>query len=323
MTANTAQKIYGSFKAKAAHGEETGVKKNDIFGIPANQLLEEEGFNERDFNDPEVIAKVEEFAKAYTNGQPVPPLMVRIDSATGNFYIVEGHTRVRGAKLAISRGVNVAPLQCIPFRGNDMDRLHCQLDSQSGLPLKPVGVARNYLKLINLGATEAEIAERRNKTLTHVQGMLLLAGAATEVQRMVNNNEVSATQAIEIIRQHGDGAAKFLREKLQEAKEKGNKKIKPSAVREWFPPKKIAKGVIGSVQGLVSSLDVNKRRQLAELENLEPEQLQGKTLEVDAALVLALVKSWGVATDAREKKEKAQQAAQLKKSQQPLPGTED
>ena len=101
MTANTAQKIYGSFKAKAAHGEETGVKKNDIFGILAIQLLEEEGFNERDFNDPEVIAKVEEFAKAYTNGQPVPPWMVRIDSATGNFYIVEGHTRVRGAKLAI------------------------------------------------------------------------------------------------------------------------------------------------------------------------------------------------------------------------------
>ena len=318
----TQSKILTSFKAKAAHSEETGVKKNDIFAVPAEQLLEQEGFNERDFSDPEVIAKVEEFAKAYTNGHVVPPLMVRIDPATGNFYIVEGHTRVRGAKLAISRGVALPPLLCLPFRGNDMDRLHCQLDSQSGLPLKPVGVARNYLKLLNMGATEAEIAERRNKTLAHVQGMLLLAGAATEVQRMVNNDEISATQAIEVIRQYGDGAADYLRGKLKEAKAAGKTKIKPSAVREWFPPKKIAQGVIGTVQGLVSSLDANKRRQIAELESLEPEQLKGKTVEVDAALVLAMVKSWGVATEAREKKSQAQQAKKLKASQQSIPGTD-
>ena len=302
MTANTAQKIYGSFKAKAAHGEETGVKKNDIFGIPANQLLEEEGFNERDFNDPEVIAKVEEFAKAYTNGHPVPPLMVRIDPATGNFYIVEGHTRVRGAKLAISRGVNVAPLQCIPFRGNDMDRLHCQLDSQSGLPLKPVGVARNYLKLLNMGATEAEIAERRNKTLAHVQGMLLLACAATEVQRMVNNNEVSATQAIEVIRQHGDGAAKFLRAKLQEAKAAGKTKIKPSAVRDWTPPRTNTLAIYASVGSLLKELE------LQELEG-DPETLAGKTVTVDAPRLYQLIQAYKDAEAIKAKRASKKPAA--------------
>ena len=316
-------KIHKSFKAKAAHGEETGVKKNDIFGVPAEQLLEEEGFNERDFSDPEVIAKVEEFAKAYTNGHVVPPLMVRIDPATGNFYIVEGHTRVRGAKLAISRGVALPPLLCLPFRGNDMDRLHCQLDSQSGLPLKPVGVARNYLKLLNMGATEAEIAERRNKTLAHVQGMLLLAGAATEVQRMVNNDEISATQAIEVIRQYGDGAAEYLRGKLKEAKAAGKTKIKPSAVREWFPPKQVAKGVLDSVEELVTSLDVRTSLQLVELEKLTPEQIKGKTLNVEASVLLSIVRTWGVAMETRKKKENRLHSLRMQESQQSIPGTEE
>ena len=281
----TQSKILTSFKAKAAHSEETGVKKNDIFAVPAEQLLEQEGFNERDFSDPEVIAKVEEFAKAYTNGHVVPPLMVRIDPATGNFYIVEGHTRVRGAKLAISRGVALPPLLCLPFRGNDMDRLHCQLDSQSGLPLKPVGVARNYLKLLNMGATEAEIAERRNKTLAHVQGMLLLAGAATEVQRMVNNDEISATQAIEVIRQYGDGAADYLRGKLKEAKAAGKTKIKPSAVRDWTPPRTNTLAIYASVGSLLKEL------QLEELEG-DPETLAGKTVTVDAPRLYQLIQAY-------------------------------
>ena len=232
-----------------------------------------------------MIAKVEEFAKAYTNGHVVPPLMVRIDPATGNFYIVEGHTRVRGAKLAISRGVALPPLLCLPFRGNDMDRLHCQLDSQSGLPLKPVGVARNYLKLLNMGATEAEIAERRNKTLAHVQGMLLLAGAATEVQRMVNNDEISATQAIEVIRQYGDGAADYLRGKLKEAKAAGKTKIKPSAVRDWTPPRTNTLAIYASVGSLLKEL------QLEELEG-DPETLAGKTVTVDAPRLYQLIQAY-------------------------------
>ena len=314
--------IHRSFKAQASHSEQTGVKKDDVFKIPPHLLLEEPGFNQREYDDPRVVAKIEEFAEAYAEGRFVPHLVVRIDAGTGKFFIVEGHQRARGAMLAISRGASVPFLVCIPFRGNDVDRVNCQLDSQSGLKLTPVGIARNYLKLVHLGATEEEIAKRRNKELSHVQGMLVLAEAPAEIQRMVNIDQVSATTAIEVLRERGDGALEFLRNKLQEEQAKGKTKIRPAAIREWFPPRKIAGGIITSVQSVVESLDSKKRRELAELEKLPPSKLKGRKVEIDAAVMLELVRNWGSAMDARKAKEQSKNAEKQRRSQQTIAGTD-
>ncbi|MGP3505477.1 ParB/RepB/Spo0J family partition protein [Paracidovorax citrulli] len=322
MPATATPAVYRSFKAQAAHGEETGVRKDDVYKIPPESLLEEPGFNERDYNDPEVVAKIEEFAQAYANGQFVPHLVVRIDAGTGNFYIVEGHQRTRGAKLAISRGASVPYLVCVPFRGNDVDRYHCQLDSQAGLALKPVGVARLYLKLLNLGVTEEEIAARRHKELSHVQAMLVLAQAPAEVHRMVNSGQVGATLAIQVLREKGDGALSYLRAALEKEQAKGKTKIRPAALREWKPPPKIAGGIINSVQGMVNSLATKQRRELAELEKLSPSQLKGRKVEVDAAVLLEMVKIWGTAMDARAAKEQSSQVQKQRRSQQSIPGAD-
>jgi len=277
MTNSTAPTIHRSFKAQASHSDETGVKKDDVFKIPPHLLLEEPDFNERDYDDPRVVAKIEEFAQAYARGQFVPHLVVRIDAGTGKFYIVEGHQRTRGAMLAISRGVYIPHLVCIPFRGNDMDR-----DSQDGLKLTPVGIARNYLKLLRMGASEEEIAKRRNKELSHVQAMLVLAEAPVEIQRMVNIDQVSATTAIEVLRERGDGALEFLRKTLQEEQAKGKTKIRPAAVREWTPPRKSAIAIYASVGSLVGSLK-------EEGFEGDPETLQGKTVSVDALALFQLM----------------------------------
>ena len=282
MTNSTAPTIHRSFKAQASHSDETGVKKDDVFKIPPHLLLEEPDFNERDYDDPRVVAKIEEFAQAYARGQFVPHLVVRIDAGTGKFYIVEGHQRTRGAMLAISRGVYIPHLVCIPFRGNDMDRVHCQMDSQDGLKLTPVGIARNYLKLLRMGASEEEIAKRRNKELSHVQAMLVLAEAPVEIQRMVNIDQVSATTAIEVLRERGDGALEFLRKTLQEEQAKGKTKIRPAAVREWTPPRKSAIAIYASVGSLVGSLK-------EEGFEGDPETLQGKTVSVDALALFQLM----------------------------------
>ena len=62
---NVDPKVLTSFKAQAAHGAETGVKKTDMFRVPPQDLYEEEGFNQRDYNSPECVAQIEGFAKAY------------------------------------------------------------------------------------------------------------------------------------------------------------------------------------------------------------------------------------------------------------------
>lgn len=312
-----------SFKSLAANSKETGVKKDDIFKVPPEQLKEEPGFNERDYSDPRVIQKIEDFAHAYASGAFVPPLVIRIDALTGDLIIVEGHQRRRGALLAISRGATLPHLVCVPFRGNDRDRVMVQLSSQDGLKLTAVGVARNYLKLIRMGMTEEEIAAERNKSPVHIRDMLVLAEASSDVQRMVNDDSVGATLAIEVIRQYGEGAGEYLRAKLDEAQKAGKTKITPSAVREWFPPRKIIGGIYSSVNSVVSTFDAKKRRELAELEKLDPRQLKGRKIEVDAGVILELYRSWASADEARRSKEEAATVAKQRKSQQSIPGTDD
>ena len=187
------EKLATSFKALAANSAETNVKKTDLYRIPPDKLQEEEGFNARDYDDPEVIAQIESFADAYSNGRYVPPLIVRIDSGTGGIFVVEGHLRRKGANLAIERGAPIQHLDCTPFRGNDTDRVTVMLTSAQGLPLKPLGVAESYLRLTRMGLSVADISKRLCRTVTHVENMLTLATSNSDVHTMVRKGEVAAT----------------------------------------------------------------------------------------------------------------------------------
>ena len=66
-----------SLKSMAADSSNAAVKKTDIYRVDPRLLVEEEGFNLRDYSDPEVIEHIEKFAQSYANGVPVPPLVVR------------------------------------------------------------------------------------------------------------------------------------------------------------------------------------------------------------------------------------------------------
>lgn len=300
---DTKEKILTSFKALAINAETTGVRKDDLYKVPPEALEEEPGFNERDYNDPDVVAKIEDFAAAYAAGRFVPPLVARVDNETGRIFVVEGHQRRRGALLAISRGAEIPHLKCIPFRGNNMDRILCQLSSQDGLKLRPVGIARNYLKLLNMGATENEIAKSRNMTVTHVKGMLTLAEAPVAVQKMVNDGTVSATLAIDMVRKYGDKAAEHLKGELAEAKAKGQTKIRPAAMREWIPPRKNSIAIYSSLGTLVETV-----KQQSEITDLlakceeSPEAAVGNSVQVDASLLIQLLKAFDEAEAIKKKR---------------------
>lgn len=294
-----------------------GVKKTTIFKVDPRLLEEEEGFNLRDYSDPEVIDHIEGFADSYSNGRYVPPLVVRT-SDDGRIIPIEGHCRRRGAMLAIERGAELLFVDCVPFKGNDVERVEVMLRSAEGLKLKPLAIALGYLRLNRMGHQNTEIAKRMRKTASHVEQMLLLANANHDVQQLVREGKVSAYAAIEAIRQHREKAGEFLSGKLGEATERGKSAVTRGAVKEWAPPRKIVTSVIGSIDLVVSKLDKTARRQLAEFESFEPEQLKGKRIEVDAESFLELVKAHGAVSDAKAQKENADATAKAAASQQKL-----
>ncbi|WP_052952279.1 hypothetical protein [Diaphorobacter sp. J5-51] len=297
------QKVLGSFKAQAANSTETGVKKTDLYRIPPEKLQEEPGFNERDYNDPEVMEQITAFEEAYFNGSYVPPLIVRIDPTNGDIFIVDGHQRLRGAKRAIERGAPIEHLDCLPFRGGNDERILLMLTSAQGLKLKPLGVANSYLRLTRMGKSVADIARHINRTTTHVEAMLVLATANMDVRELVREGKVSATMAVEAVREHGEKAGPFLQRKFQEIKAQGKQALKPSAIREWAPSRKIAGRMFDSLEqaykGIMSKREVKDL--LIEIETSGDETVVNKTISVDAAIMVDLIRLFQEVEGAKKK----------------------
>jgi len=294
-----------------------GVNKATYFKVDPRLLCEEEGFNLRDYDDPEVIAHIEGFADSYLSGRYVPPSLVRTDS-DGRIVVIEGHCRRRGALLAIERGAELAAVDVVPFKGNDVERVEVMLRSSEGLKLKPLAVALGYLRLNRMGHSNGEIATRMHKTASHVEQMLLLANADHDVHELVREGKVAAYAAIEAVREHREKAGEFLLGKLEEAAGRGKSAVTRGAVKDWTPPRKVVTSVIGSVETVVKTLDKGTRRMLAEFEGMAPAQLEGKKIEVDAASFLELVKAHGTVTKAKAAKDSADAAAKAAASQQSL-----
>lgn len=303
MTEKTAP-ILKSFKALAA-SPDTNVKKDDSYKVPPADLHEEEGFNERDPNDPLVVAHIERLAQAYEKGQQLPPLLVRVDQGTGRVIIVDGHCRRKAALLAISRGAPLTHLVCHPFRGSDADRVACMLNTAEGLKLRPVGIARGYLRLYRMMQDVAAVAKEVHRTTQQVEAMLLLAEASTEVQSMVNQDLVSATTAIEVIRAHGDKAGEHLTQLLQKAQNNGKKKVKPSAFREWVPPRKQSSAIYASIGALVTSLKAQGvDESIINAEgSADTEALTGQVVPVEASVLVQLLNAFKEAEELKKKRQ--------------------
>lgn len=193
-----------------------GVRTGNLFNVALHLLNEEPGFNERNYDAPEVQAQIRRFADAYTKGEYVPNLVVRLNGST--IYIVEGHLRRRGALLAVSEGAVIDSLSCAQFLGDDADRIAFMVSSSQGLALNAVGRARAYLRLSRLGLTNDQIAEKVGMTSTHVMQYLTLASANRDVQGAVERNEIAFSLAIDIVRDHGDDAGKVIATALTDAK---------------------------------------------------------------------------------------------------------
>lgn len=310
-----------SFKQLAEDPKVNGVRKMTIFQVSPELLQEEAGFNLRDYDDPDVKEQILGFANAYAAGAFVPPIVARVAS-DGSIWVVEGHCRRRGALLAIERGAPLKSLEVVPFKGSDTERVEIMLRSAEGLKLKPIEIAFGYLRLLRMGNSNSDIARRVGKSAQHVEQMLLLAQANHDVHMLVRSGKVSATVAIEAIREHREAAGEFLAGKFDEAARRGKSVVTMSTIRDWVPPRKIVKGVLSSIDRVFESLDKTTRVQLAEYESLPAEVLENKTVTINAAAFMDLVKSQAETQRARDAKKEAERDATIQAGQQGLPDFE-
>lgn len=306
-----------SLKAMAEDKTNENVKKKTIFQASPLVVQEKKGFNKRDYASEKVEAQIESFAQSYQNKVFVPAWVVWVEE-DGTILVLEGHLRRRGCLRAIKRGTAIPFVDLVPFQGTWSEAIQLMLLSQEGLKFEVLEFAMGVLDLKNEGHTNQAIAPMVKRTPARVEQLLKLATASPEIHEMVRSGKVEAEAAILAIREHGENAAAALQGMVTEVEEQGGKKVNRGTMRGPSLPPKVLSAVIGSLESVVGRLDGSTRLKLAEYESLPPDQLKGKTIEIDVESLLELVKAQGEVIDVKAKRDAAAQAKKSADAQQDL-----
>lgn len=302
-----------SLKSLAAAGE---VKKTDLFRARYQDLKIEKGFNLRDLTAPDVKAHINSIYTTLMNGGTVPPLDVRVDQ-DDNIFVVDGHCRHAAYGMAIEAGAPIEWIDVLPTKDNDAGRVTKMITRNQGLGLTPLETAMGYLRLIKFNWDEKQIANSVGRSEEHVKQLLILANANTDVHQLVRSGAIKAYPAIEVIRKYGDKAGEHIKQQLEAAQAQGKRHVTKSGMNGRALPKKIVSGLVETVQSFTQKLDQNTRRQLAELEAATEDQLKGKTVSIDAAALLELMRAQSAIDAVKAKQaEKAHAAEQAAKQVQ-------
>lgn len=252
-----------SFKQKINDKE---IRRADAMKIRYEDIHVEPGFNLRaslDLLEGEALEAAKEddeslFRHIMAGGQ-YPALEVR-PRAEGGVWLVDGHRRhaaigradKAGAPLRDKTGELMVRIEA--FDGNDADRTLRILSSARGRHLHPLEQAFGYQRLSRFGWDNARIAEANRVSPQWVGKMLLLAGANSDVHRLVFAGKAAASVAAEAVRMHGEQAGAFLAGELEKAAVGGKTKVTRSSIRSKAPPRKAVTAFVSRVDSFVTSL---------------------------------------------------------------------
>ncbi|TAL63692.1 MAG: hypothetical protein EPN79_16185 [Burkholderiaceae bacterium] len=145
-------------------------------------------------------------------------------------YAVGGHTRLEAALTAIEEGASFTeiPVVLLPKTTNMVDMTVDLYKGNTGRPLTPYETAIVAKRLNRMELSESEIGRRLGLAQSHVNGLLLLAGAPRAIATMVINDELSASEAINALRKHGIRAVEILQQAKAKAEAEGKTKVTAS-----------------------------------------------------------------------------------------------
>jgi ParB/RepB/Spo0J family partition protein len=218
--------------AKEKKGLETLSKgQSSIYNVDPRVLKVRDGWNCRDFSNPENAAYIEELAASIMEGGVREPLTVSYEK--GIAYIDDGECRYRAACLVIERtGQEIR----IPVKSEDryaspQDRLINQRIRNSGKQFTVFEDAAFFNRLLTVyKMTQEEIARKCNISQGRVSQILEYNKVGKVGRELVANGQASPSLVMEVTKSEGSDAEKALLKGIQTAKANGHTKIKPEDV---------------------------------------------------------------------------------------------
>ncbi|HGN2708742.1 ParB/RepB/Spo0J family partition protein [Pseudomonas aeruginosa] len=254
-----------SFKQMIKDGD---LKRADAMKARLEDLHEEPGFNLRAEGE-DLEQSIADLADYLHQGGIVPALEVR-PREEGCMWVVDGHRRRRAyLKLDAEGRLPRDPngefwVPIVAFGGNDAERVLRVITSQEGRKLSPLELAHGYKRLIAFGWTVEQIAQKMGRTRQHVDQVLVVGNANTDVQQLISSGAVAATTAARIVRKHGEKAGQVLGQQLAKVIAAGGTKVTPRAVAEPTVPRAILDDLLKVTTDIVDAFPTALRAGLAE-----------------------------------------------------------
>lgn len=227
--------------------KDAGAGSRDVYDVPIGKFRIIPGFNVRNRDSEKYKAAVRRYAdkfkaQGYIREYPVTAFVGR-EGDEDVLYLTHGHTRMEALELANREGAGIEYVPTLVHeRGTNMEQLMVgMVVANDTNPLSPLELGLNCLRLHEAGWDHKQIAAQLGFTAKYVDDLLLLMGANAEIRRMVELEQVSATNAVEAIRRWGDKALAHLQASLRTARASGSDRITRKHLPEAILKKAIAK----------------------------------------------------------------------------------
>lgn len=224
------QVLAAAEEAKASRDGLGGIKglqmgKSDTYEVSPYDIHVKPGWNGRDFSLPENQDHVEVLAHSIAVKSVQVPLTVYLEG--GLLYLSDGESRLRAVLYAIN--VLNKPVLSVPVRteqrgSNDADRIAAQLIRNSGKPFNPLEKASVVRRLMGFGWTPEKVAAEVGLRPGRISELLKLLELPEPVRQRVQQGAVAASEAVRIVREHGDAAPALVERAVALSSENGGKK---------------------------------------------------------------------------------------------------
>lgn len=220
----TAELTAGSAKAAAKSAD---AKSGTVYKVPVDQLHVLPEFNTRvvgtkDYTDHVnfLVGSIRE--NGYDESKPLSVFVRKIDDED-RFYVVDGHSRLAAVKKLNANGGEIAtvPVVVKPAGTSLMDLTVGLITSNEGKPLGTYERAIVAKRLTGYGMSTEDIATRIGKTPRHVRDLLKLAGAPEKIRKLIVNGNLTTTDALRLMTEHGEDAGDVAEAAVAEAASEG------------------------------------------------------------------------------------------------------
>jgi ParB/RepB/Spo0J family partition protein len=199
--------------------------RSDILKIDPKDLHIDPEFNVREDTE-EYRQHVAWLVSSIRSEGVKEPLKAR--NHNGRLTVTNGHSRLLAVNILLKEGLEIKTVPVIPEDrySSDADTALTLITSNSGRPLSTLEIGKVYKRLLAFGWPIEEIAKRSGVTTQTVNRALELRAAPEEIKDMVKTGKVSASLAIDTMRNatSKEAAKQTLQKAQQDAQAKGKDK---------------------------------------------------------------------------------------------------